>query len=151
MSISNVAWCRRTRWPYRRQWKLHWDKKPLTSTLSWCGMGAIVLPGEVHHLTLPKSRAHKHSVPTPGICFCWGKSNHPPAPCHFKDAKCHHCERVGHIKSIHHAQKKQLTKVPKAHRETLGLYVVKCLMSIPKSTPSSTCIQQISQNSIQWL
>ena len=31
-------------------------------------------------------------------CFCYGKTNHAPAKCKFKDAKCHHCGKVGHIK-----------------------------------------------------
>ena len=33
-------------------------------------------------------------------CFRCGKGSHPPAKCKFKEAKCHQCGKVGHIKPV---------------------------------------------------
>ena len=34
------------------------------------------------------------------ICFRCGKGNQPTVKCKFKDAKCHQCDKVGHIKPV---------------------------------------------------
>ena len=34
-------------------------------------------------------------------CFRCGKGSHPLAKCKFKEAKCHQCGKVGHIKPVH--------------------------------------------------
>ena len=44
---------------------------------------------------------HDTSKPTSiRTCFCCGKGSHPPAECKVKDAKCHQCGKVGHIKPV---------------------------------------------------
>ena len=37
-------------------------------------------------------------------CFCCGKGSHPPAKCKFKEAKCHQCGKVGHIKPVYRSR-----------------------------------------------
>ena len=40
-----------------------------------------------------------------------GKPGHHPLKCRFKDAKCHHCGKVGHIKLACLALKRVQTKL----------------------------------------
>ena len=42
---------------------------------------------------------------------CCGKPGHHPSKCRFKDAKCHHCSKVGYIKPACLALKKVQTKL----------------------------------------
>ena len=38
------------------------------------------------------------------MCFRCGKGSHPLAKCKFKEAKCHQCGKVGHIKPVRHSR-----------------------------------------------
>ena len=43
-------------------------------------------------------------------CTYYEKPGHHPSKCRFKDAKCHHCSKVGHIKPACLALKKDTDK-----------------------------------------
>lgn len=52
-------------------------------------------PGEVHKVD---ARAARNSDQRGKTCYrCHGK-DHSPQVCHFKEAKCHNCGKIGHIK-----------------------------------------------------
>ena len=62
--------------------------------------------GDVHRLH-SKPFSSKQSLPA---CFQCGKSNHAPAKCQFKDAKCHNCGKTGHLRCVCRAPKKPIAR-----------------------------------------
>ena len=46
-------------------------------------------------------------------CYHCGKPGHKPISCHFKEAICHFCNKVGHLKSLYLSKKKSETQCKK--------------------------------------
>ena len=51
--------------------------------------------GEVLKSTGAETGGSKQQIPS---CTCCGKPGHHQSKSRLKDAKCHHCDKVGHIK-----------------------------------------------------
>ena len=64
-------------------------------TLQGGGEISVATSGEVLKFTGAKSGSSKQQMPS---CTRCGKPGGHLSKCKFKDAKCHHCGKVGHIK-----------------------------------------------------
>ena len=64
-------------------------------TLQGGGEPSAATLGEVLKFTGVKLGSSKQQML---LCTRCGKPNNHPSKCRFKDSKCHHCGKVGHIK-----------------------------------------------------
>ena len=52
------------------------------------------------HMQGVRELSHPDQRPSKGAnCYRYGKSGHSAARCRFKDAKCHYCGKIGHIRA----------------------------------------------------
>ena len=78
-------------------------------TLQGGGEASAATSGEVFKFTGAIVNS-KQQMPS---CTRCGKPCHHPSKCRFKDAKCHHCSKVGHIKPACLALKSEYKQICK--------------------------------------